>query len=191
MTLVKKTSRRLAAVTGIATAIVLGGLSVACSSSGTKSPATTTTTTTTTTPTTSTTHHEHSSGGGGGGGGEAPATVETAPPAATSDSHTHGNGPNGGVVFDLGSHHAEFTVDHPKQEATVLFFDAPVAATEFVLNIQVCWTNSNWRAMSVLRQMKSRPRSTPSPNTPAVTAFRPCRREPQAIPTRSRHLPDS
>ena len=32
---------------------------------------------------------------------------------------TDGNGPNGGVVFDLGAQHAEFTVDHEKQEATV------------------------------------------------------------------------
>jgi hypothetical protein len=59
-----------------------------------------------------------------------------AQPAPKADSHSHGNGPNGGVVFDLGSHHAEFTVDHPKQEATILFFEAPVAATELVLNIQ-------------------------------------------------------
>jgi len=60
------------------------------------------------------------------------------PPAQTSASepHTHGNGPNGGVVFDLGSQHAEFTVDHEKQEAAILFFEAPVAATELILNIQ-------------------------------------------------------
>lgn len=62
--------------------------------------------------------------------------AESAPPAAKVSSHSHGSGPHGGVVFDLGSHHAEFTVDHPKQEATILFFEAPVAATEFVLNIQ-------------------------------------------------------
>lgn len=62
--------------------------------------------------------------------------AESAPPTAKAGSHSHGSGPHGGVVFDLGSHHAEFTVDHPKQEATILFFEAPVAATEFVLNIQ-------------------------------------------------------
>jgi hypothetical protein len=46
--------------------------------------------------------------------------------AATSGSgkegdHSHGTGPHGGVVFDLGggTYHAEFTVDHPRQEATV------------------------------------------------------------------------
>jgi hypothetical protein len=51
----------------------------------------------------------------------------------------HGAGPNGGVVFDLGSHHAEFTVDHDKKECTVLILGgdekspASVAATEFIL----------------------------------------------------------
>lgn len=51
----------------------------------------------------------------------------------------HGAGPNGGVVFDLGSHHAEFTVDHDKQEATVLILDAAgkqpgsIAAEELIL----------------------------------------------------------
>ena len=59
-----------------------------------------------------------------------------------ADDHPpHGEGPNGGVIFDLGKYHAEFTVDHPKQECTVLFVtgddqDAkplPVAATEFTL----------------------------------------------------------
>jgi len=56
-------------------------------------------------------------------------------------NHTHGKGPNGGVVFDLGKYHAEFTVDHPKKECTVLIVtgdnkDAkalPVAAKEFTL----------------------------------------------------------
>ena len=57
------------------------------------------------------------------------------------DNHAHGKGPNGGVVFDLGKYHAEFTVDHPAKEATVLFVtgddkDAkplPIAAEEFTL----------------------------------------------------------
>ena len=59
----------------------------------------------------------------------------------TSDHAPHGAGPNGGVVFDLGKYHAEFTVDHPAKECTVLFVtgdgsDAkplPVAAKEFTL----------------------------------------------------------
>ena len=37
------------------------------------------------------------------------------------DDHApHGKGPNGGVVFDLGKYHAEFTVDHDKQECMIL-----------------------------------------------------------------------
>lgn len=46
------------------------------------------------------------------------ATEAAATPAA---EHSHGAGPNGGVVFDLGNHHAEFTVDHGKQQCTILF----------------------------------------------------------------------
>jgi hypothetical protein len=57
------------------------------------------------------------------------------------ESHSHGTGPNGGVVFDMGKYHAEFTVDHPAKEATVLFIDGeeksskplPVAAEELTL----------------------------------------------------------
>jgi hypothetical protein len=67
-------------------------------------------------------------------------------PAAATDNaatpeHTHGTGPNGGVVLDLGSHHAEFTVDHGKQECTILILGddektpTAVAANEFVLII--------------------------------------------------------
>ncbi len=37
------------------------------------------------------------------------------------DHPPHGNGPNDGVTFDMGKYHAEFTVDHPKKECTVLF----------------------------------------------------------------------
>lgn len=73
-------------------------------------------------------------------------TAEPSPgPAAggsATEEHAHGEGPNGGVVFDLGSHHAEFTVDHGKQECTILFLGddektpTAVAATEFILNIK-------------------------------------------------------
>ncbi len=53
----------------------------------------------------------------------------------------HGTGPNGGVVFDLGKYHAEFTVDHPKKECTILLLSGDqkgatamaVAAKEFTL----------------------------------------------------------
>jgi len=42
--------------------------------------------------------------------------------AASTEEHApHGSGPNGGVVFDLGKYHAEFTVDHPKHECMILF----------------------------------------------------------------------
>jgi hypothetical protein len=59
-------------------------------------------------------------------------------------THAHGSGPNGGVVFDLGKYHAEFTVDHPANECTVLFLDGdgpdakplPVVAEEFTLSIE-------------------------------------------------------
>jgi hypothetical protein len=43
---------------------------------------------------------------------------ENAKPA--EDHGPHGSGPNGGVVFDLGKYHAEFAVDHPKKECTIL-----------------------------------------------------------------------
>ena len=57
------------------------------------------------------------------------------------DDHAHGKGPNGGVVFDLGKDHAEFTVDHGKKECAILFLtgdnkDAkplPVQAAELTL----------------------------------------------------------
>lgn len=64
------------------------------------------------------------------GAASAPAVVE----------HTHGAGPNGGVVFDLGGHHAEFTVEHGKQQCMILVLGddektpTPITATEFVLN---------------------------------------------------------
>lgn len=64
------------------------------------------------------------------------------------EHHVHGNGPNGGVTFDLGKYHAEFTVDHPKKEVTVLVLKdeegkkesewspLAVAAKEFTLSIK-------------------------------------------------------
>lgn len=64
--------------------------------------------------------------GDGGGGSEA-------------TGHAHGTGPNGGVVFDLGKYHAEFTVDHPKQECMILVLGddemtpVAIAAEEFTL----------------------------------------------------------
>lgn len=34
-----------------------------------------------------------------------------------AETHAHGIGPNGGIVFELGKYHAEFIVDHDKKEA--------------------------------------------------------------------------
>ena len=70
---------------------------------------------------------------------ETPPAAEMTPAGSATDSgHTHGSGPNGGVVFDLGAYHAEFGVDHGKQQVTVLMLGAdmksplPVAATELI-----------------------------------------------------------
>jgi hypothetical protein len=52
-----------------------------------------------------------------------PSSPRPAPPVAKekdSDEHGHGAGPNGGVVFDFGRHHAEFTVDHDKKTCMVV-----------------------------------------------------------------------
>lgn len=63
--------------------------------------------------------------------------------AGKSDEHApHGEGPNGGVIFDLGKYHAEFTVDHPAKQCTVLVIDGEgkdakpmlVTAKEFTLS---------------------------------------------------------
>jgi hypothetical protein len=74
------------------------------------------------------------------------ATVATADKAdAKKADHDHGDGPHGGVVFDLGGgkYHAEFTVSHPKQEATIYILEggnekksAPVKAASMMLNIK-------------------------------------------------------
>jgi len=56
-------------------------------------------------------------------------------------AHPHGKGPNGGVVFDLGKYHAEFTVDHPKKECYILVIDGedkdakplPIAVKDLVV----------------------------------------------------------
>lgn len=51
----------------------------------------------------------------------------------------HGTGPNGGVIFDLGKHHAEFTVDHDNETCMILVVGldektpVPVAADELTL----------------------------------------------------------
>jgi hypothetical protein len=75
--------------------------------------------------------------GGGCSPASSPAKQDSG--AGKKDDHAHGKGPNGGVVFDLGKHHAEFTVDHDKMECTILVLGddektpTPVAAKELTL----------------------------------------------------------
>lgn len=80
------------------------------------------------------------------------------------DDHApHGAGPNGGVVFDLGKDHAEFTVDHPKKECTILFVtgdnkDAkplPVAAKEFTLITKETKTKEGTKVLPMTIKMKA------------------------------------
>ncbi len=58
------------------------------------------------------------------------------------EKHSHGKGPNGGAVTHLGKYHVEFTVDHPKQEATVRVYKAnlktpaPLAVDKLHLKIK-------------------------------------------------------
>lgn len=65
---------------------------------------------------------------------------------ATAD-HVHGEGPHGGVIFDFGRHHAEFTVDHDKQQCMVYILgdDAktptPIAASELTLTTKPTQTD--------------------------------------------------
>lgn len=79
--------------------------------------------------------------------GNTPATGDkgAASNAPKKEEHApHGAGPNGGVIFDLGKYHAEFTVDHPAKQCTVLFISGDnkdakplqVAAKEFSLSIK-------------------------------------------------------
>ncbi len=64
------------------------------------------------------------------------------------DHVPHGAGPNGGVIFDLGKDHAEFTVDHATKECKILFVNGDnkdakamaVAATEFTLSTKTTKT---------------------------------------------------
>lgn len=62
--------------------------------------------------------------------------------AGTPKEHGHGQGPNGGVLFDLGKYHGEFTVDHGKAEVTVLIIGndektpLAVAAKELTVSIK-------------------------------------------------------
>lgn len=73
-------------------------------------------------------------------GGEKATTIG----GGKEEDHSHGTGPHGGAVFDLGggTYHAEFTVDHRKQQATVYTLGsdaktaAPVKADLLLLSIK-------------------------------------------------------
>ena len=62
-------------------------------------------------------------------------------PAENTSEHAHGTGPNGGVIFDLGKYHAEFTVDHPQETVAILILGddektpTPIDAEELTLSI--------------------------------------------------------
>jgi hypothetical protein len=70
-----------------------------------------------------------------------PAVDSRGAEAGATAGHAHGTGPNGGVVFDLGKYHAEFTVDHGKQQCTVLLLGddekTPAAATASELTLAI------------------------------------------------------
>lgn len=58
------------------------------------------------------------------------------------DDHGHGPGPHDGAIFDFGKWHAEFTVNHKTQEATVYILSTrankptPIPADKLLLNIK-------------------------------------------------------
>jgi hypothetical protein len=58
------------------------------------------------------------------------------------ESHEHGTGPHGGTIFDFGKWHAEFTVNHVTQEATVYILGrdekttTPIQTEKLLLSIK-------------------------------------------------------
>ena len=70
-----------------------------------------------------------------------PNAPQSAVKVAEPAPHSHGNGPNGGVVFDLGKYHGEFNIDHGKQQCMIVILGddekTPVAvdATELTVAI--------------------------------------------------------
>jgi len=72
-----------------------------------------------------------------------PEQTPATPSASMEEGHSHGEGPNGGVVADWGGgkYHVEFTVNHDTQEATVYVLDdnaknlAPIKSEKLLLSI--------------------------------------------------------
>lgn len=62
--------------------------------------------------------------------------------AKKDDDHEHGPGPHGGTIIEFGKGHAEFTVDHRKELATVYILDesvkkaVPITAEKLLLSIK-------------------------------------------------------
>jgi hypothetical protein len=73
-----------------------------------------------------------------------PASSSKAGTAVAGDDHDHGAGPHGGTIIELGGgkYHAEFTVDHKKQEAVVYILGGnaksplPIKADTVMLSIK-------------------------------------------------------
>lgn len=59
----------------------------------------------------------------------------------TMHDHSHDVGPHKGTIFDFGKYHAEFTVDHAKQEVTVYVLgddmDTPVPVVAEKLSLTI------------------------------------------------------
>jgi hypothetical protein len=76
--------------------------------------------------------------------------------------HGHGAGPNGGVIFDFGKDHAEFTVNHDKKECYILFIDGDnekakplaVAATELTVTTKPSKTKDGKDVPAMTIKMK-------------------------------------
>ena len=99
-------------------------------------------------------------------------TKDSAKPAAKGDAHDHDHdhghshdhvhaaGPNGGIVFDLGAHHAEVTFDHSKPECVVLILGddektpKAITATELLLVTKEAKTADGKAVQSMAIRMK-------------------------------------
>ena len=69
-------------------------------------------------------------------GGSTPKTSDdkkTDKGAKKDDDHDHGDGPHGGTIIEFGKIHAEFTVNHKTQEATVYILDGDAKKAEPIL----------------------------------------------------------
>jgi len=79
---------------------------------------------------------------------------------AEAAGHSHGKGPHGGVVFDVGAAHTEITVDHPKKEVTLLFLEGDekkgytpkaIACKELTMNTKETKTNKDQKPIAAMQ----------------------------------------